>query len=274
MEFTDKALTKTNLRYKNSSDEILDTIGRKLPKKLRKKLHWKKIAPILSVLITMFSYFTRTRFHQPETSTKTSVAQQPTSKSSQLRQPVMPKKCEDNALRAYVAQAEAYQIEIDRLVQDTTSGNDQSRVREVATHVQAWTNAITHLAQRVDSFRQNQLINNDLKAVPKSIATLESRLRRETNPMLKTELERTLANRQQQLEMLEKLQQNTYLAEVKIENTLSLLGTMYSQILTGQSTQDVANYRRLLNDIDEEVYILRDHLEALEEVKLAPSQAH
>ena len=86
--------------------------------------------------------------------------------------------------------------------------------------------------------------------------------------MLIAELERTVNNRRHQLAVLKKLQRSIQMAEIKMESTLSMLGTIYSQILAGQSTRQVADYRRLLNEIDEEVHTLQDHLEALEEVKL------
>jgi len=57
-------------------------------------------------------------------------------------------------------------------------------------------------------------------------------------------------------------------AELKIESTLSSLGTIYPQLLTSQSTNYVADYSRLSEEVDEEVRTLQDHLEALEEVKL------
>ena len=81
--------------------------------------------------------------------------------------------------------------------------------------------------------------------------------------MITAELERTLANRRQQAATLEKLQRSIQMAEIKIESTLSMLGTIYSQILAGQSTRQIADYRRLLNEIDEEVHTVQDHLEAV-----------
>lgn len=68
--------------------------------------------------------------------------------------------------------------------------------------------------------------------------------------------------------LLEHLQNMMKRAEIKIESTLSALGTIYSQILAGQSTDHVADYGRLSAEVDEEVRTLQDHLEALEEVKL------
>ena len=45
--------------------------------------------------------------------------------------------------------------------------------------------------------------------------------------------------------------------------------TIYSQVLIAQSTNQIADYSHLLAEVDEEVSLLQDHLEALEEVKLA-----
>jgi len=86
-------------------------------------------------------------------------------------------------------------------------------------------------------------------------------------------LERSLSHRRSQLAALEKLQRTIHGAEIKIEGTRSMLGTIYSQFLAGQSKEQVADYRRLLNEIDEEVHTLHDHLQALEEVKFASALA-
>jgi hypothetical protein len=107
-----------------------------------------------------------------------------------------------------------------------------------------------------------------LEAVPKAITDLESRLAQETDPAIRSQLERTLANRRKQLAALERLQNTMKRAEIQIESTLSSLGTIYSQLLTGQSTDHVADYSRLSAEVEEEVHTLQDHLEALEEVKL------
>ena len=47
-------------------------------------------------------------------------------------------------------------------------------------------------------------------------------------------------------------------AEMQIESTVSMLGTIYSQILTGQSTSHVADYGHLSADVDEEVRVLQE----------------
>ncbi|MCK6630197.1 MAG: hypothetical protein L6R45_34100 [Anaerolineae bacterium] len=99
-------------------------------------------------------------------------------------------------------------------------------------------------------------------------ARLETQLTQENDPQVRGQLERTLTNRRNQLASLERLQNTMKRAEIQIESTLSALGTIYSQLLTGESTDHVADYSRLSAEVDEEVRLLQDRLEALEEVKL------
>jgi hypothetical protein len=172
-------------------------------------------------------------------------------------------------IQTHVDKARAYQEQINNLIKSTSNQTARIRLQELATQVSEWTTAIQDLAKRVDSFQQNTLIHQDLKSVPQAIEKLEVRLANESNEATRTELERTLASRKNQLASLEQLQSIINRAEIKIENTLSALGTVYSQLLTTQSTDQVADYSRLAAEVDEEVRTLQDHLEALKEVKLS-----
>ena len=46
------------------------------------------------------------------------------------------------------------------------------------------------------------------------------------------------------------------------DTALSSLGTIYSHISTGQSTNYIADYSQISADVDEEVHRLQDYLEA------------
>ncbi len=174
----------------------------------------------------------------------------------------------NKTIQAHLNKALAYKEQIDDLVEATSDQKARPHLQSLARQVNQWTQTIVDLARRVDSIQQNPLIRQDLESVPKSIEALKARLADETNQATRTELERTLTNRQNQLASLEQLQNTIERAEIKIESTLSALGTIYSQILTGQSTDHVADYSHLSSEMDEEVRTLQDHLEALEEVKL------
>lgn len=177
-------------------------------------------------------------------------------------------KLTDPALQAKVDQAKAYHQAISQLMQPRASATEQVRVTELTEKVGLWREAIERLAQRVDHFKHNPLIGQDLETVPKSIATLTDKINQERDPTILGELERTLTRRQNQLAALEKVRQMMTWAEIKIESTLSLLGTIHSQLLASQSQNEAADHRRLLMEVDEEVHLLQDHLDALEEVKL------
>lgn len=246
--------------------------AKKLVRKLEKKLNKKEVRTVLSLLLSVLTYLISLFVNDKEETKKP--AYRPSSRgganeiSSSPRTAPSSNGLVDATLQGYIDQARAYQQEIERLVQNANSPHDRQRLQDLAAQVTNWTQAVTSLAQRVDGFRQNRLIRADLKTVPKSITSLEERLAEATDPVIRRELERTLANRQKQQANLQKLQQTIQWAEIKIESTVSMLGTIYSQLLTGQSKNHVADYRQLLTEVDEELLSLQDHLAALEEVKL------
>ena len=171
--------------------------------------------------------------------------------------------------QAHLDKALAYQTQINNLIKATSEASARVRLQDLAGQVGEWVEAIEDLVKRIDDIQQNSLIRQDFESVPKAIANLEARLATETDPDIRSQLERTLTNRQNQWASLERLQHMMKRAEIQIESTLSSLGTIYSQLLTGQSTDHVADYSRLSTEVDEEVHALQDRLEALEEVKLS-----
>ena len=173
----------------------------------------------------------------------------------------------DERVHGYVQRALSYQAQIDRLVK-TASPIDQPRLEQLRLQIDAWTKAVTELGQRLSSLRRDDLIRRDVKEVPRAITDLEARLSGETDAVVRSQLERALVNRRKQLEALEQLQVMLKRAEIQIESTVSQLGTIYSQLLTGQSTSHVADYSHLSADVDEEVRQLQDYLETLREVRL------
>lgn len=170
-------------------------------------------------------------------------------------------------LKIYLDQTLTYQAQIDQLLKATSNASNRAHRLHLATQINIWTEAIQNLIQHIASLRQDTLIRQDLAAVPRAIEDLEAQLACEADPGIRAQLERTLINRRNQLASLQLLQSTVRKAEIQIESTLSLLGTIYSQMLIGQSTNHVADYGRLSLDVDEEVRRLQDQLEALWEVK-------
>lgn len=183
-----------------------------------------------------------------------------------------PKKAEpalqSKTIQARIEKAQSYKTQIDHLIKHKSGGKPHPRLKALIGQVDAWVKAINNLAHRVDQFQQDPLIQRDLESVPQSIAALQKRLADETNPSTRAKLEQTLHNLQKQQSALDQLHLTARQAEIQIESTLSSLGTIYSHILTGQSTNHIADYSQISADVDEEVHRLQDYLEALQEVKL------
>jgi chromosome segregation ATPase len=173
----------------------------------------------------------------------------------------------EEQMQAQVDQALDYKAQIDRAVENA-DGVERAHLEGVQRHIDSWTAAITKLAHQLSALRQDSVLLRDIKQVPKAIEDLKVRIATEEDDEIRDQLQRTLENRQKQLESLEELQSMMRRAEIQIESTLSQIGTIYSQLRTGQSTDHVADYSRISEDVDEEVRQLEDYLDALNEVKL------
>ncbi len=178
----------------------------------------------------------------------------------------------DERSQEYLTQARDYQSKIEKSVKAGSSDVSAPRnSKELLQEIDSLTAAIDDLVERIGNLRRNEVIRRDLQAVPKAIKALEDRLNEENDEAIQAQLQRTLHNRRKQLDSLEALQNTIKRAEIQLESTLSQLGTIYSQLLTGQSTTQVADYSRLAADVDEEVQVLNDYLSALREIKLGES---
>ncbi len=165
-------------------------------------------------------------------------------------------------------QARAYKREIDNLVNTTTDPLRKDKLRELANDTNTWIKTVEEMTARIDGFKSNTVVQQDLVSVPESVKRLTAQLASETDPRVKATIEKTLATRADQLQSLQKLQSLMRQAEVQLESSVAALGTIYSQALATQSTTRVADYSQLSAELDEQSKLLRDQLEALEEVKL------
>ena len=174
---------------------------------------------------------------------------------------------DEPSLAPYLAQAQAYNVHIRQVIQASGNTHNQLHLTQLKRRLDNCVKAIEALVERLGHLRQNDLIQRDMAAVPEAIARLDQQLRSERNQESVARLEQVLALRRNQLALLEQLELAASQTELQIEHTISLLGTIYSQLLIGQSTNEIADYDRLAASIDEEVSRLEDHLEALQEVK-------
>jgi hypothetical protein len=173
-------------------------------------------------------------------------------------------------LRDYVDQTLAYKAQIDRVIKSSSNPHNQFYIQQLARQLETCSQAVTDLVTRLNYLRQDELVRHDLQTVPQAIAELELRLAQASNGSLAPQLKQLLHLRQNQYALLQQLQNSILQTEIQLEHTLTLLGTIYSQLLIGQATNDIADYGRISASIDEEMHRLGDQLESLREIKELP----
>jgi hypothetical protein len=175
-------------------------------------------------------------------------------------------------LKLNIAQAIAYRQRIDQTVERFKDSGMQTRMQDVANQVEEWVRRIYTLSRRLDTFRNDSIISDDMRSVPDSINKLRARLAKEDNPGIQREIQDTINRREAQLESLQKLDHTMDRAELQLENTLTALGTVYSQMLLLDAKDvDSSKTQRLRENILEQVNSLNDVIGAMDEVYGAES---
>jgi hypothetical protein len=170
-------------------------------------------------------------------------------------------------LRANVRQAITYRQRINEAAARFTDSAMRHRMWDVVKQVDEWVHNIYALASRLDAFQGDKLIQRDLHEVPASIERLRQRILAEDDLSVKRELEETVRRRQMQYENLRKLESTMDRADLQLENTLTALGTVYSQMLLLDAKEvDSSKAQRLREDIVAQVSTLHDALAAMEEI--------
>jgi hypothetical protein len=173
----------------------------------------------------------------------------------------------DRNLKAKANKALEYWALIDEAISKVPKGVLRDRLLKTTHEVTRWLQAVYNLAERVDKFRLNKVIEQDLQNVPKAIANYEQKLTAEKNSDVRRQLEKTIADRKRQLQTLQNLQSNMEKATYQLDSTISSLGTIYSQLLlAGTKDEQGSRINRLQEEISEQVYQLEDLTEAMDEV--------
>jgi hypothetical protein len=182
-------------------------------------------------------------------------------------QPV-PELDRDRPLAIYLEQVQTYQSNIHQTLQATAGKRYYpQQQQQLAARIDLWVKAVGALVEQISGLDRNFLLQRDLVTVPEAVRSLEKELASQTEPILRTLLEQTLSNRQNQLASLQQVQTTVKQANIQLENTLALLGTIHSHLLAAHSTNQVADYHRLLVDADQAVNRLQDYLYSLQEVR-------
>ena len=170
-------------------------------------------------------------------------------------------------LRDRVEKALEYRVHIEEVVQRTQKGVLREHLMETARQITTWIEQVYLLAQRLDAYESDPVLEQDLRSVPLAIKNFRKRLETEDDEAVRAQLQETIASKEAQWANLQRLQNTMEKAEYQLENTLAAMGTVYAQLqLMGAKDIDSGRAQRLREDISEQVAALQDVLETMDEV--------
>ncbi|MCB8944182.1 MAG: hypothetical protein H6658_10550 [Ardenticatenaceae bacterium] len=169
--------------------------------------------------------------------------------------------------QAQLARAGIYREQIAKLIKSYGGTPFASQFESLAAEFTDWHGQVDTLVQRLVAFEQDKITQADRVSVPAAIANLEAQLAQEADPVLRQEMEDTLAGYRQHEAQLSSLTSLMRRTELDVEEIIAAMGTIYSQLQVLQAT-DIGSDRaqRLSHDLEEQVLRLNDLLTAVEDV--------
>ena len=195
--------------------------------------------------------------------------------ASLLHHEFKPEKLRDKSLQQQVNRALDYRSRINQAIRSQGDSLLKDELSQTASQIDDWLENIYDLAQRIDRYRSDRaILTRDYQHAQKRIDQLSKDLQYEQDAALKDQIQATLEGVQQQLSTIDKLENTIQRAELQLENSLTHLGTIYSQtMLVDAKDIDSGRARRLRQEIVEEVTEINDVLLAMEDVHSADNFA-
>lgn len=186
--------------------------------------------------------------------------------SRMLTEKYDPRAVRNNSARELLLRALEYKKQIDKFVSEQ-SGAMRVSMAATASDINNWIGYIYDLAKHIDMFESNAIISRDRQNVPTEIANLKRRLSAESDQAVKRELEEAIRIKQNLLSQLDGVGNSAKRAEIRMENTISQLGTVYAQMqLMDAKDLDSGRAQRLQSDIREEIAQLTDTLSTMDDM--------
>jgi hypothetical protein len=176
-------------------------------------------------------------------------------------------KIKTEELRHDVEMALEYQRRIEAKVRRPDASMLWDRPEYTADQLSAWIENIYQLALRLDAYRRDSLLRQEIEQVPKELDALDSRIQREKNRAFRRDLDHARESKRKQLSAIQAYDARMKQAELQLTQTLAALATINSQVQFIE-VQDVDSGRsdRIQADIDEQISQLNDLVTSINDV--------
>ncbi|MCA9919660.1 MAG: hypothetical protein KC445_17000, partial [Anaerolineales bacterium] len=190
-----------------------------------------------------------------------------------LQNEFKPERLKDKKLQRQINEALDYRSRIEKGIRERTDSVLKDELTETAGQIDDWLENIYDLAKRIDRYQEErEILHRDRVRAESRLAQLHADFERAQNGAIKEQIQTTMNSLERQLQTLETLEATIQRARLQLENSLTHLGTIYSQtMLVDAKDIDRGSARRLRHEIAEEVTELNDLLMSMEEVYTAES---
>ncbi len=188
--------------------------------------------------------------------------------ANMLKREFQPERLRTPELQRVMREALEYRGRITSAIRERRDTVLKDDLVATAGQFDEWIEEMYDLARRLDRFYgEKELHENNRQRAGNRRKQLQAQLARENNPAVRREIETNLAAIERQLETIEQLESAMQRAALRLENTVTAMSTIYTQVtLLGAKDIDSGRAQRLRQEIAEEVTELSDVLLAMDEV--------
>ncbi len=160
-----------------------------------------------------------------------------------------------------------YQRRIESQIRQQKPGPIRDRLEDTASRITDWIGNIHALALRLAAVRSDDLLAREREMLPKEISRLEARRKLESNPAVQKQLDDVMQSKQRQWQSLAELDARMQRASLQLDQSLTALATVYSQIhLVDAQSVGSGRAERLQADIMEQIARLNDLVSSINDV--------
>lgn len=190
-----------------------------------------------------------------------------------LQNEFKPERLRDKRLQQQMNEALDYRSRIEKGIRERSDSVLKDELTETAGQIDDWLENIYDLAKRIDRYQEErEILHRDRVRAESRMKQLRADYDRAQTPAIKDQIQTTLTSIERQLQTLQTLESTIQRARLQLENSLTHLGTIYSQtMLVDAKDIDRGSARRLRHEIAEEVTELNDLLLSMDEVYTAES---
>lgn len=178
-----------------------------------------------------------------------------------------PRTIGDKELRAKLESALEYQRRIETQVRQQKNGVIRDRLDDTAGQITAWLSNIYQLALRLDAYTRDDLLARERDLIPRELERLTEQRGSERNPAVQQQLDDVIAGKRNHWQALRDLDARMKQAALQLDQSLTALATVYSQIqLIDAQSIGSGRAERLQADIQEQVARLNDLVSSINDV--------